>query len=483
MKKLTLWMIAAILCCSSVVFTSCTSQDNPVDNPTKEEKNADRAAFEKILSDLLAKGANEIRFESALVSTKSLSDFLIALDENALKDQINTFLTKVVQGGKTVEMSSLSAEDKQAVEKCLKDRFDMTDQDLASMSYFVHLDAYKTINKLHLTFENGKCTSSEDGEGFTVEIVKSATERSKFQILFGTDAEEGDGLSFFPTRIGDVVPVALRLPKSFMVSMTTARGNVMNGVVNLSSKASSNFINIKNDDWTAKALLAATINGRDESIAARLNHGTDGKYDAEASIAINDKTVLAFTAYGLKPEYTKEYIDSDELKELRNMGPFFAGAYEVLKALKGKTLDELSITLEDDLVISGCVDDAAKSLLALGNIRQLYGTQPGFEAVDAYTQELNKYIHFTVSQKSTNITAQGSLLTISKGSKNEYQPGLALTFKGETKAQSMYENMSEEDLDNYNKIMQNCNELLKECTILVETFSSKIKTIGSAFKL
>ena len=96
---------------------------------------------------------------------------------------------------------------------------------------------------------------------------------------------------------------------------------------------------------------------------------------------------------------------------------------------------------------------------------------------------MNKYIHFTVSQKSTNITAQGSLLTIPKGSKNEYQPCLALTFKGETKAQSMYENMSEEDFANYNKIMENCNELLKECTILVETFSSKIKTIGSAFKL
>lgn len=88
-------MIAAILCCSSVVFTSCTLQDNPVDNPTKEEKNADRAAFEKILSDLLAKGANEIRFESALVSTKSLSDFLIALDENALKDQITHSLQRL----------------------------------------------------------------------------------------------------------------------------------------------------------------------------------------------------------------------------------------------------------------------------------------------------------------------------------------------------------------------------------------------------
>ena len=165
------------------------------------------------------------------------------------------------------------------------------------------------------------------------------------------------------------------------------------------------------------------------------------------------------------------------------MGPFFAGGYEVIKALKGKSVEELELTLEDDLVISGSVDDVAKSLLALGNIRQLYGTQPGFEAVDAYTQELNKNVHFTVYQKSTDITAQGTLLTIQKGSKNEYQPGLALTFKGETEAQSMYENMSEEDLDNYNKIVGNFNELLKECTVLVETFSGKIKTIASAFKL
>ena len=472
--------MAAILCCSPLVFTSCTQEDNPVDNPPKEEKNADRAAFENILSDMLARGAQDVRFESAIVSTQSLADFLTALDENALKEQIGTFLTKVAQGGKNVEMKSLSAEEKQAVEKCLKDRFNMSDEELASTSFFLHLDAYKTLNKLHLTFENGKCTSSEDAEGFTVEIVKSATERSKFRIEFG-DGE--NGLSFFPTRIGGVVPIALKVPKSFNVSMTTARGNVMNGVIELSSKASSEYISIKSDNWNISALLAATVNGRDESIAARLTHENDGNYDAEASIGINDKTVLAIAAHGLKPEYTKEYIDSDELKQLRDMGPFFAAGYEVLKALKGKTFDELSITIHDDLVISGNVDDAAKSLLALGKIRQLYGTQPGFEAVDAYTQELNKYVHFTIYQKSTDITAQGSLLTIQKGSKNEYQPALALTFKGETKAQSMYENMTEEDKANYNKIMQNLNGLLKECTTLVENLSGKVKSILSAFKL
>ena len=96
---------------------------------------------------------------------------------------------------------------------------------------------------------------------------------------------------------------------------------------------------------------------------------------------------------------------------------------------------------------------------------------------------MNKYVHFTIYQKSTDITAQGSLLTLIKGSEGEYQPVLALTFNGEKEPQSMYENMSEEDKANYNKIKQNFNELLIECTKLVENFSAKIKTIGSAFKL
>ena len=169
MKKLTLWMMAAVLSCSPIVFTSCSSNDNIV-TPPKEEKNADRAVFEKILSERLTQTAADTRFEAAMESTKALTDFLNALDEKALKDQISTFLTKVVQGGKTVQMSSLSAQDKAAVEKCMKDRFNMTADELESTTFFIQLNAYKTLNKLHLTFENGVCTSSEDAEGFTVEV-------------------------------------------------------------------------------------------------------------------------------------------------------------------------------------------------------------------------------------------------------------------------------------------------------------------------
>ena len=457
MKKITLWMMTAILICSPVMFTSCSSEDNPTVKPTTEEKNHDRVVFEKILSERLARAAQDIRFESAMTSTKSLTEFLQALDENALKEQISAFLARMImQGGKMVEMNTLSAQDKQAVEKCLKERFNMTDEELAKVTSFIELDAYKTLNKLHLVFENGQCTSSEDAEGFSVEIVKSATERSKFQITFGAESE--DGLCFFPTRAGGVIPIALQLPKSINVSLTTLKGHVMNTVINLSSTTTSSYVSIPSDDWKVGAVLTATVNGRYNTIAAQLSNGNDSKY-------------------------TYDYINSGELTQLCEMGTFFKAAYKGMKFVKSKTIQEFSITLDDDFVISGSVDDIAKSMLALGHLRQLHGTNPGFYAVDTYTQELNKYVHFTFHQKSTNITAQGSLLTIMKGSKNEYQPGVALTFKGEAMPQCMYENLSEEDLANYNKIVQNLSELVNEGNTIIEKFSSKIKTIASAFKI
>ena len=50
-----------------------------------------------------------------------------------------------MQGGKMVEMNTLSAQDKQAVEKCLKELFDMTDEELAKMTNFLEIDAYKSL--------------------------------------------------------------------------------------------------------------------------------------------------------------------------------------------------------------------------------------------------------------------------------------------------------------------------------------------------
>ena len=93
---------------------------------------------------------------------------------------------------------------------------------------------------------------------------------------------------------------------------------------------------------------------------------------------------------------------------------------------EGKTVKEFNITFGGELVFKGNCSDVAKSLLALGNLYKLWNTNPTFNTVDTYTQQLNQYLPFTVTQNSTNITAQGKFITTMKGiTHEEYQPAVA----------------------------------------------------------
>jgi hypothetical protein len=180
-------------------------------------------------------------------------------------------------------------------------------------------------------------------------------------------------------------------------------------------------------------------------------------------------------------EYTDEEINSDEFKGLREMGPFFAASYEMLKGLKGKSVDNVVISINDNMVIGGKIDNIAKSLIALGNIRKLQGTQPSREAVDKYTQELNSLIHFVVSQKNTGVYAEGKLVTGLRDKQNgDYQPLVALQFDGETEALPMFDRMSEADMANYQKIITSFTPIGKEVSGMIDVAKQKFAAIATA---
>jgi len=151
---------------------------------------------------------------------------------------------------------------------------------------------------------------------------------------------------------------------------------------------------------------------------------------------------------------------------------------------EGKTVKEFNITFGGELVFKGNCSDVPKSLLALGNLYKLWNTNPTFNTVDTYTQQLNQYLPFTVTQNSTNITAQSKFVTTMKGiTHEEYQPAVALTFKGETEPQVMQNNMSATDRENYNKMMGNLNTLIQGCDKLLGSIVEKARQLGSTIKL
>ena len=237
--KVMKWVMATALICSPLAFTSCSDmKDNRKEQ--QETVNPERVAFEKQLSAQLELLAQNVKMESAMESTNALSEFIASIDMAALKEKIDLFLAKTVAGATVVSMESLNAQDKQAVATCLKERFKMTDDEIANLSNISCIDANKALSTLRVTFKDGICELVNDQtEGFCIEVVKPDGTTSKMVMKFGA-AE--NGVNIFVTRIMSIVPLAIQLPESFDISLTTAKGNVMNGTIALSSKAASRYL-------------------------------------------------------------------------------------------------------------------------------------------------------------------------------------------------------------------------------------------------
>lgn len=473
MKKTNLFM-SALLFCGLSVFTSCSdSDDNPAPAPVTE-----REVFEKQFSQDLQTMADEFRFDAAVETTSSIKEFVDALDEEALAAKVGDLLVNLINGLQGTNMADLSPEDKAAVAVCLKERLGMTDEAIADLESFIVIDAYNSIGKMKMAFKDGQCTITNDAEAFTIESTNAAGKVSTLAMTFN---DERDGLCFFLNLYGN--PIAIQLPKSIIVTKTTTQGQIFTGTINLTTVDAdqSRFVNFKMHGWKGNGVLTANVNNRKEGVSLYVKHTAEGAFDLAAAFNINDKEMLSAEVSDMHDAYTDEEIESEEFKGLRDMGPFFSTAYDLLKALKGKSVDNVNITMNNNMVVDGNVDDVAKSLLALGNVRKLYGSQPGKEAIDQYTQELNRQIHFTISQKNTGITADATLVTAQKNLTNgEYQPVVALKFKGETEPLAMFDRMSDKDKENYKKMFDNMSPLVQEISEMLETAQNKVKNIGNA---
>lgn len=478
MKKNQLIM-STLLFCGLALFSACSEKDNPAPEPVTPEE---RVVFEKQFSQDLQAMADQFRLESATQAMSSVKEFINVLDEKALSEQVLEIVQNMVGGLQPALLDDLSDKEKAAAVACLKARFGMTDQDIQTLPGIITIDAYKSIGKMKLAFKDGKLTITNDADAFTIVSTNANNETKTIALKFN---DERDGIRFFAARLGGILPIAVQLPKSIGITVTTPKGQILNGTVNLTTidANKSQYVDFKESGWMADAKLDAILNSRQEAISLYVKHTEDRTFDLSAAFEIMGKEMARLEVSDMHDAYTDEEINSEAFKEMREMGAFFSGAYDVLKALKGKSVDNIVIAVNDNMVVEGKVDDIAKSLLALGNVRKLYGTQPGFETIDKYTQELNSLIHFTVRQKNTGITAQGKLLTAVKNNQNgEYQPVLALQFKGETEPLAMFDRMSQADQENYKMMLDSFTPLVNEISEMLIVARKKGEAVVSAVK-
>ena len=466
------WVLAATFICGASVFTSCSSEneDNPV-KPDEPVVSVERQAFEAELSQELQKAADNLRFDAYNQGLQTLAYFFGTLNDEALKQQIIEALPALLANTQPITIEDLPAEEQADVKLCLKDRFKLTDEEVNALSSFMLVDAYNTIGTRKITFQNGLATHSES-DAFVIESIDAMGRTSYISLKF---EDERDGARLFVAQMGGV-PVCVQLPEQISVTVSTVNGLEMDGIVTLVPGNESQYLSPKYSDWAGAVNLNASYGGRDETISAIITHGDDHSYNIGLGLAFNGSEKFRLLVKGISEPYTAEYVNSDELKSLRECGPFFAGAYELLKAINCSNIDEIEATLDDNIIVTANVEDVADCLLALGSIQKMHGTDPSFEDVDQYTQALNENIHFNVSLKSNGITAKGSIITIKKGFNTiEYQPAVALQFSGETKPIALVDRLSEKDMANYKQIVENASELGKGISLFMESLVDKFK--------
>ena len=93
--------------------------------------------------------------------------------------------------------------------------------------------------------------------------------------------------------------------------------------------------------------------------------------------------------------------------------------------------------------------------------------------IDPLTEQLNKALTFTVTQRSTGKTAEGKFVTAEI--EGIYQPTLALRFAGESDFQVMYDRMSSADRTNCQSLLKSFDAPLRQLDKMFQAFDKKRK--------
>ena len=119
--------------------------------------------------------------------------------------------------------------------------------------------------------------------------------------------------------------------------------------------------------------------------------------------------------------------------------------------------------------------DVTACMNALREIHNLAGTNPGFYAVDTYTQQLNEHLDFSISQKGHATKAKNSLITYKAD--GEYLPHIALQFPDESAPMVISDRFSQKDKQNYRHFADHVNALGKEARNLIGVIRNKIQVV------
>ena len=390
MKKISLWMMAAILICGASVFTSCSeSSDNPAPENAK-----DRKEFIKHTRENLKDIAENLNFTSWELANNVNQEFNTTVLNNPEFEKaiLPLFIQKVREGIQPVEEGS----------------------ELAELGY----KQYATID---LTEFNYRFTMKEDGSGFDVEEAEDfemiingynpTTQEVEKGIRKLTLKSSGDTYKQLAKRLGnEETAVVILVPSEFKFNIASMVPGVWKDVFtgefknDVEMSGESEFVNPETDGLNITGKLETALSespGKTRPADATelyFSFGQDPAADKGGmlfSFVHNNKKRIELNTVVTGPE-GKEILTS--LSAFSTSGSIL----DVLVAMMSGNNIESTITLNDDLTTSLTVNDCGKAMQLqkeMAHARRNYADQA---TIEGYTQQLNALVSAKMTCKGVN---------------------------------------------------------------------------------
>ena len=158
---------------------------------------------------------------------------------------------------------------------------------------------------------------------------------------------------------------------------------------------------------------------------------------------------------------------------LESAGGVWGALGKVLGFVNGQDLDSLEITIKDNIVIEGTVDDIGGML---AGVAQTVSSDEEVtnEQIDALTAVLSWNVSYTVSQLNTGLTAEGSFVAGESPTFKKYLPLVALKCEGEDEATPIASRFTEDDWANVGRVMQVAAKALEDVSAIAATVKDKV---------
>lgn len=468
MKKINLWMFAAILtiCGTTTMLTSCAANE---DNAVEPVQQTDRDVFETQLSVTLSDAVQLQNLQPTLHAAEVLTAFIEQLNMETLAPQFGNIMTSILANTKPTEFAKLGDQEAEARE-ALKNTF----SSLADATMFSLTNAEMALGKTRMTFVEGEKEMKYEtgvGEGLVIAYQNPTTNETR-EVTFKFN-EVNDGVIMFVSKMSGI-PMAIQFPANITFSLNHTQAGVpsevIDGVVTLTAPNGRKFISVQSCEWNLGVATKAATADRFEVPMAFMHHYADGRVDGEVGLGINNTMVLGLTINSTGTPYND--TEMEQLKAMREKGAAFNAFYEVLKTFNSRS-GKAQLTVMQDLEFNLDVKDIAQAVSAIGSAVSLRNGQPTKADIDPLTELLNNALTYTVRQRSTGKTAEGKFVTAEI--EGIYQPTLALRFDGESDFQVMYDRLSSADHANFQSLLKSFDAPLRQFDKLFQAFDKKLQ--------